>query len=142
MAKRNPAVPDSGRIVVHVPLVFRRRGGRKALTAPGGLSAFAPLRAGADSAIVKAIARAFRWRKLIEAGVYDSIQAIAAAEKINASYVGRVLRVSLLAPDLVEATLDGQHPPSFVLRRLMEPLPCDWASQRRRLSKDSIRSED
>lgn len=141
MAKRNPAVPDSGTIVVHVPIVFRRRGGRKTLTAPDGSPACAPARARADDAIVKAVARAFRWRKLIETGVCDTIQEIAAVEKINASYVGRILRLSLLAPDLVEAILDCQHA-SFGLRRLMEPIPSDWPSQRRRLSEDSIPSED
>jgi hypothetical protein len=59
--------------------------------------------------MVIALARAFRWRKLLETGAYGSIEELAAAEKISASYVSRVLRMTLLAPDIAEAILDGQH---------------------------------
>ena len=55
----------------------------------------------------KALARGFRWRKLLETGAYGTIEEIAAAEKINSSYVSRLLRVTLLAPTTVEAILDG-----------------------------------
>jgi hypothetical protein len=60
--------------------------------------------------MVTALARAFRWRKLLEPGVFATVEEIAAAEIINASYVGRVLRLTLLAPDLAEAILDGWQP--------------------------------
>ena len=60
--------------------------------------------------MVKAIARAFRWRDMLESGKYATIREIAAAEKINESYVGRVLRLTLLAPDIVEAILSGRQP--------------------------------
>jgi hypothetical protein len=137
-----PNIADSDTIIVRVPMVFRRRGGRKALTTPDGSPAFTSVRHSAENAIVKAVARAFRWRKLIETGVYDSIGEIAAVEKINSSYVGRILRLSLLAPDLVEAILDRQHASSFSLGSLMQPLPSDWPSQRRRLSEDPLPPED
>ena len=60
--------------------------------------------------MVKAIARAFRWRDMLESGEYATIREIADAEKINESYVGRVLRLTLLAPDIVEAILGGRQP--------------------------------
>lgn len=74
------------------------------------LSAVALQRLDLDSTLVKALARAFRWRNLLETGVNGSVAAVAAAEKINSSNVSRVLRLTLLAPDLVEAILDGRQP--------------------------------
>jgi hypothetical protein len=73
--------------------------------------------------MVKALARAFRWRRLLEAGTFATVEEIAAAEKINASYVGRVLRLTLLAPDIVEAILDGRQPADLTLAALMQRFP-------------------
>lgn len=78
---------------------------------------------------IKALARAFRWRKLLETGVYATIDEMAAAEKINASYVCRVLRLTLLAPDIVEAILDGRQPTEVTLAVLMKPLAVGWMPQ-------------
>jgi hypothetical protein len=80
--------------------------------------------------MVKAIARAFRWRTLLETGTHTTVAEIAAAEKINASYVGRVLRLTLLSPEIVEAILDGRQPTNMTLAVLMRPFSVDWISQR------------
>ena len=77
----------------------------------------------------KALARGFRWRKLLETGVYGTIEEIAAAEKINSSYVSRLLRMTLLAPDIVEAILDGRQPAEMTLAVLMRPFPVGWTEQ-------------
>ena len=82
--------------------------------------------------MVKALARAFRWRKLLETGVYGTIEELAAAEKINASYVSRVLRLTLLAPEIVEAIFDGRQPAKMTLAALMEPFLVVWHEQRLR----------
>ena len=116
-------------LTVDIPLRIRRRGGRKVMLAPDGTSAWVPPRARVDSAMVKAIARAYRWRGMLEQGAYASITELAAAEKINQSYVCRVLRLTLLAPNLVEAILDGRHPPTLQLRTLLYPFPSDWTAQ-------------
>jgi hypothetical protein len=79
--------------------------------------------------MVKALARAFRWRKLLETGVYGTIEELAVAEKINASYVSRVLRLTLLAPNIVEAILDGRHSCEMSLAKLMQPFASSWAHQ-------------
>src|SRR6202007_2465109 len=102
-----PKVSDDGRTVtVRVPISIRKRGGRKLVLAPDGRHiAAAPLHRRIDSAMIKAIARAFRWREMLENGTHATIAEIASAEKINESYVGRVLRLTLLAPDIVEALL-------------------------------------
>jgi hypothetical protein len=83
-----------------------------------------------DSALVRALARAFRWRKLIEAGVYGTIAELASAEKINSSYVSRSLRMTLLAPELVESILDGIAPRhQLTVGDLMRPFPANWSRQ-------------
>ena len=84
-----------------------------------------------DNAMVKAIARAFRWREMLESGAHTTIAEIAAAEKINESYVGRVLRLTLLAPDIVEAILGGRQPAKVTLAVLM-PFPVEWETTCRR----------
>src|SRR6478609_809596 len=101
--------PDSGVVTISVPFAVRKRGGRKLVLAPDG----APMPPHVDSTLVKAIARAFRWQKMLETGRYATIKEIAKAEKINSSYVSRVLRLTLLAPATVEAILDSRtrsHP--------------------------------
>ena len=80
--------------------------------------------------MVKAIARAFRWRELLENGTHATIAEIAAAEKINESYVGRVLRLTLLAPDIVEAILGGRQPAGLQLADLLRRFPVGWREQR------------
>jgi hypothetical protein len=111
--------------------LIRRRGGRKIVLAPDGTNvATPPVGRHIDSAMVKAIARAFRWRKMLENGTYATIAEIAALEKINASYVGRVLRLTLLAPDIVGAILAGRQPAGLQLDDLMKQFLVGWRAQR------------
>lgn len=130
MAK--PKVSSDGRtIVVRVPISIRRRGGRKLVLAPDGIDiGTVPVRRHIDNAMIKAIARAFRWREMLETGTYATIAEIANAEKINETYVGRVLRLTLLAPDIVEAILNGRQPEGLQLDGLMRRLPVAWEEQR------------
>ena len=82
-----------------------------------------------DSALLKALARGFRWRKLLETGHFATIQEIAEAENINPSYVSRVLRVTLLAPEIVEAILAGNQPAGLTRAKVMQPFPMEWQRQ-------------
>jgi hypothetical protein len=123
---------DGRTFTVRIPLALRKRGGRKLVVIPEGAT-WAPPRLRIDSTIVKAIARAFRWRKLLEADVHGTIAEIAAAEKLNPTYVGRILRLTLLAPDIVEAILDGRQPVDLQVADLLRPLPIEWGRQRREL---------
>ena len=124
---------DGRTLTVRVPLKIRRHGGRKMIIAPEGATPWAPPRARIDNTMVKAIARAFRWRHLLEEGQYGSVAELAEAEKINKSYVSRVLRLSLLAPPIIEAILNGRQPPTLELPALLEPLPGDWETQHKHL---------
>lgn len=123
---------DARTLTIRVPFALRKRGGRKLVVAPEGATWGAP-RPRVDSTMVKAIARGFRWRKLLETGVYGTVEEIAAAERINPSYVSRVLRLTLLAPEIVEAVLDGRQPAEMTLAVLMKPFPVAWSDQRNHL---------
>ncbi len=79
--------------------------------------------------LVKAVARAFRWLRMLESRRFGTINELAAAEKIKSSYVSRVLLLTLLAPDIVEAILDGRQPERMALPGLMAPFSVDWAEQ-------------
>ena len=116
-------------VTVEVPFTIRKRGGRKQVITPDGASAWVSPRTRIDSTMIKALARGFRWRKLLETGVYGTIEEIAAAEKINSSYVSRLLRMTLLAPYIVEAILDGRQPTKVTLAVLMRPFPVAWEEQ-------------
>jgi hypothetical protein len=130
--KDTPRAMDDGRTVtVRVPISIRRRGGRKLVLAPNGMNVTAAsARRHIDDAMVKAIARAFRWREMLENGEYATIREIANAEKINESYVGRVLRMTLVAPEVVEAILSGRQSTYLQLETLMKRFPVDWTEQR------------
>jgi hypothetical protein len=123
----------SDTITVHVPLTLRKRGGRKRIVTPTGTSWAAP-RARIDTAMVNALARGFRWRKMLETGVYATAHEIAVAEKINRSYISRLLRLTLLAPDIVEAVLDGRAPTIIAQDISLKSLPDEWDAQRRMLA--------
>ena len=116
-------------VTVRVPMTFRKRGGRKQVIAPDGHLSWAPPRARIDSTMIKALARAFRWRRMLETGRYTTIDELARAEKINASYVSRILRLTLLAPEIVEAILDGRQPEGTTLPGLMKGFPAEWQHQ-------------
>jgi hypothetical protein len=117
---------DQTTVTVHVPMTFTIRGGRKTILSD---AVPAPPQPRIDNALLKAIARAHRWRRLIESGAYASITELAKAEGVNQSYACRMLRLSLLAPSIVTAILDGRHDSDVMLKQLMKPLPVRWDEQ-------------
>jgi hypothetical protein len=131
-----PTLNDKGRTVtVRVPISIRRRGGRRLVLAPHGAEiTAAPVARHVDNAMVKAIGRAFRWREMLEGGQYATIREIADVEKISESYVGRVLRLTLLAPFTIEAILTGKSPVTLQLDELMKRFPVEWYEQRKKFS--------
>jgi hypothetical protein len=127
---------DGRTLTIHIPTTFKTRGGRKLLISPDGTSSWAKPRTCVDNTMIKALARAFRWRKMLETGVYGTVEEIAAAEKINTSYVSRILRTTLLAPEIVEMIVDGRQPVDLTLAKLSKPFPADWKGQMRRFGID------
>jgi hypothetical protein len=120
---------DGSKLTVRLPLAIRRRGARKAVVAPRG-TAVHPPRPHVDRTLVKAIARAYRWQRLLEEGTYASMRDLAAAEKISPTYISRLLRLTLLAPEIVEAVLDGRHALVPARDVLVQPFSDGWESQR------------
>lgn len=116
-------VPDT--VTLHVPFRVVKRGGRKEMHLPEGAT---PSR-WAGSALVKALARAFRWKRMLETGEFATIAELAEREGIAPSYMTRVLRLTLLAPDIVEAILNGKQGPEVTLAQVLEPFPVEWAQQ-------------
>jgi hypothetical protein len=119
-------------LTVRVPLTVRKRGGRKQVVTPDGACWGQP-RPRVDNTMVKAIARAHRWKRLMESGRFASLTELAEAEKINQSYLCRVLRLTLLAPDIVEMILDGRQPAGLQMDALLRPFPSEWMAQRQHI---------
>jgi hypothetical protein len=106
-----PILNPSGRtMVVSMPISLRRQGGRKRVETPANAPSWAPPPARVNGSIIKALVRAHRWRSMLESNLFTSIRELAKAEKINESYLCRVLRLPLLSPTLTEALLNGRQP--------------------------------
>jgi hypothetical protein len=119
---------DGTTLVVRIPMRFQRRGGRKRIVAPDGSAIVPATNAQPDGALVKALARAWRWARMLEEGRFPSIRELAQAERVSVSYTSRILRLTLLAPEIVERILDGC--PAIQLAELMQPFPVAWERQR------------
>ena len=117
---------DQTTVTVHVPMTFTVRGGRKTILSD---AVPAPPQPRIDNALLKAIARAHRWRRMIEGGEYASITELAKAEGVNQSYACRILRLTLLAPGIVTTILDGRQDSDVMLKQLLKPLPVRWDEQ-------------
>ncbi len=123
-------------VTVVVPLKIRQWGGRKAIIAPDGAplapgeAESGPVSTRGDPALVKALARAHRWRRMLEAGEHGNVRELAKAEKVNETYISRALRLTLLAPDMVEAILEGRRAPELGGHVLQEGFPVEWGEQR------------
>src|SRR4030088_1779591 len=123
---------DGRTATVSIPVTFLQRSGRKQILTPRGAAPWSPAPR-VDTALVKAVVRAHRWRQLLESGKYVSSAELAKAEKVNDSYLSRILRLTLLAPDIIETTLTGRQPSTLQLDDLLKPLPSAWERQRSEL---------
>jgi hypothetical protein len=126
---RAAPIPDT--LTLHVPFRIVKRGGRKEMQMPDLVrTERAP-----DNTLVKALARAFRWKRMLDSGEFATIAELAEREGIAAPYLTRTMRLSHLSPDLVEAILDGRQPRLLTLEVLRQPLPEDWTEQKRVLGE-------
>jgi hypothetical protein len=116
-------MPIPNTITVHVPFRLVKRGGRKQMVLPVDTH----VRRKADDTLVKALARAFRWKRMLDSGAFATIGDLADHEKIASSYLTRILRLTLLAPEIVEAIVEGRG--GLGLAQLLEPFPVEWSGQ-------------
>jgi hypothetical protein len=121
---------DGQMLVVRIPMRFQRRGGRKRIVAPDGSAIVPTSKPQPDGTLVKALARAWRWQRMLDEGMYVSVSDIGDAENISKSYVSRILRLALLAPDIVEKIFAGTEGQAVLLEQLERPLPASWEEQR------------
>ena len=121
---RATAVPET--VTIHVPFRIVKRGGRKEMQLPDRVR---PERT-PDSTLVKALARAFRWKRMLESGEFATIAELAEREGIATSYMTRILRLTQLEPGIIEAVLDGRQNDAVTLARLMDPFPISWIEQK------------
>src|SRR5437899_9638781 len=105
-ASRTSLSKDGHSLTVHIPVTFQQRAGRKQILTPSGSAPWSPAPR-VDTALLKAIVRAYRWREMLESGKYSCAADLAKAEKVNASYLSRILRLTLLAPEIVDAITSG-----------------------------------
>lgn len=112
-----------------IPVIFRQRAGRKQIIGPSGSAPWSPAPR-VDTALLKAVVRAYRWREMLEGGEYSCAADLAKAEKVNDSYVSRILRLTLLSPDIVEAIVTGRQPSMLQVDDLLKPLPSLWRQQK------------
>ena len=116
-------------LVVQVPLRIKRRRGRKEIIAPAGMAEAVANQISTNRGLAVMVARAHRWRELLEGGQYATIRALAADLGVDNSYVARILRLTLLAPDLIEAILAGTEPDGLSLEKLYR-VHVRWDEQR------------
>jgi hypothetical protein len=96
---------------------------------PAGATPWIPTPSRVDNTIVKAVVRAHRWRDMLESGCYATVRDLAEAEAINESYLGRILRLTLLASTIIEAIIEGRQPPTLELDGLLARFPVEWDKQ-------------
>ena len=120
---RAKSVPET--VTVHIPFRLVKRGGRKEMQLPEGVKQ----QRRTDSTLVKALARAFRWKRLLESGQVATSTELAVQEGVTPSFLTRILRLTLLAPEIVTAVLDGRQLADLTLKTAMQHFPDEWTAQ-------------
>jgi hypothetical protein len=130
MTQRAETRLEGTMLVVRIPMQFQRRGGRKRIVAPDRGAIVPSSKPQPNGTLIKALARAWRWQRMLDEGAYATVSEIGDAENISKSYISRILRLALLAPDVVDTILTGRSEQNIVLERLERPLPACWEEQR------------
>ena len=127
------AKPADQPLLIRIPMQLKKRGGRKEIIVPEGPPGTRPSKSPTQEPLITALARAFRWQGLIDNGKYSSITDLSNALGVDRSYVSRIMRLALLAPDIIEAIVEGREPSGLSLEWLVKGLPVVWGEQRERL---------
>jgi hypothetical protein len=132
ISKPTITVADNGNLQIHIPMLIRRMRGRKMVIAPQALDGEIPGAAmPIQDAVIQALARAFSWTEILETGQVKSISELARNLEVDGSYLTRILKLTTLAPDIVEAIINGEEPDGLSLAKLTRTFPEDWRKQRR-----------
>ena len=120
---------DGDAIVIDIPVRFHRRNGQHKVVPQAGSADDGRENGERNDALVTAIAKAYRWQEQLESHEYSGLEDLAAANGVDRTYVGRILRLTSLAPEIVEAILEGNEPEGISLARLRADLPVVWRDQ-------------
>ena len=123
-------LPDGG-LRITIPIKVRQRGGRKEICLPPQVAESMGRKSSENEALVLALTRAFTWMDMLESGRFRSIPELAKYVKMDRSYVYKILALRNLAPDIVDAILDGTEPDGLTLKKLRQGIPMDWEEQRK-----------
>jgi hypothetical protein len=121
------ATVEVATLTIHIPVQFKRRGGRKLVLAPNGVTAEKPV---VDDTMLKLLIKAHRWRRRIESGKAKSITDLAAQENVSRAYVLRLLSLTCLAPNITAAILDGRQPRGLSATMMLKDVAVGWERQR------------
>ncbi len=125
------ALTETGNLRIHIPMHIRRMRGRKMIFAPQALDGEVPdSPSDVQAAVVQALGRAFSWSEAMERGAFRSVSDLARNLDVDTSYVARILKLTTLAPDIIEAILNGEEPSGLSLAQLIRTFPMDWEQQR------------
>jgi hypothetical protein len=125
---------EKGKVIVSVPVRFYRRNGRQMILADSVESESNLDESGMpNNALLTAIAKAYSWQDQLESGEFEDLEDIAKANGVDRSYVGRMLQLTSLAPDIVESILAGQAFADISLQKCRKGIPSLWDDQRRTL---------
>jgi hypothetical protein len=127
-----------GGITIEIPVEFRRRAGRKHITAPNGKDLVKNGRRRQDRSLIKALVRAHEWQEMLETGRFRTVAEIIEKEKMADSYVRKIIRLTELAPDITTAIMNGEQPKTLTLSQLMNSFPICWEEQRQAFSLSSL----
>ena len=123
-----------GGMLVHIPMTLTKRQGRKQIILPTGSEMVSVPHDITADPVALAVAKGFRWQALLDNDTYPSVRALAKAVKQDTSYVARTIRLTLLAPEIIEAVMAGQCPPGLTLKRLSREFSMAWDEQRRKFA--------
>ncbi|KJS31323.1 MAG: hypothetical protein VR64_12040 [Desulfatitalea sp. BRH_c12] len=130
-AKPTITVAGNGNLQVHIPMIIRRMRGRKQVIVPQALDGGIPEAAEpVQAAVIQALSRAFSWARILENGQVKSISELARNLEVDGSYVTRILKLTTLAPDIIETIINGEEPDGLSLARLTRSFPEEWSGQR------------
>ncbi|MFW6222807.1 MAG: hypothetical protein ACOC3T_04260 [Bacteroidota bacterium] len=122
-------------LTINVPVNLTRRSSRKIFVTPDGT--YIPInnsdREIYDKKLVSSIAKGFKWQEQLDTGVYPNANELARVEKVEVSYVYRMLRLTLLAPDIIESIISGKQPAGLTLQKISRGFPISWHEQKKKL---------
>ena len=119
---------------IRIPMQFSRRSSRKMIVGPDGKTISEMIDAKADNTdytFISALGKAFSWQRMLDEGKYESPKDLAEKEKVEVTHMYRVMRLTLLAPDIIEAVLNGKQPRTLTLQNVVRGFPISWQEQRK-----------